>query len=154
MDLDCTPGAFQILLVEDSPADIRLTREVFKSLEMQHSLHVVTDGEEALDFLYRRKKYTEAPLPGLILLDLHLPKLDGKTVLKQIKANARLLHIPVIVLTTSNNEDDIVQSYRLHANAYITKPISVDEFEKVIRRVRLFWIDTVAYPRGMDGDEA
>ena len=145
---------FDILLIEDSRADIRLTREVFRDIGMPHTLHAVTNGEDALDFLYRRNHYSDAKLPGLILLDLHIPKIDGRRLLRQIKTDDALLHIPVIVLSTSGNEDDIIEAYRLHANAYITKPLSVSDFEDVIRRIRQFWIETAVYPGAETGGRA
>lgn len=137
-----------ILLVEDSPADVRLTREALKEAKVLNNLHVVGDGVAALDFLYRRGAYTGAPRPALILLDLNLPKKDGREVLADIKADAELRCIPVVVLTTSKAEEDIIRSYNLHANAYVTKPVDLGQFLKVIRSFENFWLAVVTLPSG------
>jgi CheY-like chemotaxis protein len=138
----------EILLVEDSPADVDLTREALDDAKVRNHLSVVADGVEALAFLRREGRYADAPRPDLILLDLNLPKKDGREVLAEIKADARLRTIPVIVLTTSAAEQDVVQSYNLHANCYITKPVDLDQFITVIRSIEAFWLMIVTLPPG------
>ena len=141
------PGmAIEILLVEDSPGDVRLTQEALRDAKVQNSLHVVTDGEEAIAFLRHIGSYTEAPRPDLILLDLNLPKKDGREILAEIKADASLKTIPVVVLTTSESDTDILQSYQLHANCYITKPADLQGFMKVVRSIEGFWLSIVKFP--------
>lgn len=135
-----------ILLVEDSKADIRLTKEVFASIDLRSQIHVVTDGEAALDFIYKRGDYVDAETPDLVLLDLNIPKLDGRSVLKTVKEDVDLRRIPVIVLTTSENDEDVNAAYNFHANAYVVKPISFKAFSELIERIRRFWIDEVAFP--------
>lgn len=137
----------EILLIEDNPSDIRLTREALKENKLKNILHVVEDGEEALDYLYRRSPYAQAPKPDLILLDLNLPNLDGREVLGQIKQDPALNHIPVVVLTTSNAEEDIIKSYQLYANCYITKPIDLEQFIKVVNAIEDFWLTIVKLPK-------
>jgi CheY-like chemotaxis protein len=137
---------FQVLLVEDDPGDELITREAFEENKVRNALHVVRDGEEALDFLYRRGKYVDAPRPGLILLDLNLPKYDGREVLARIKADPDLMSIPVVVLTTSEAEEDIVRSYKLHANAYVTKPVDFNRFIGVVRQIDDFFVSVVRLP--------
>ena len=137
----------EILLIEDNPSDIRLTREALKENKPKNILHVVEDGEEALDYLYRRSPYAQAPKPDLILLDLNLPNLDGREVLGQIKQDPALNHIPVVVLTTSNAEEDIIKSYQLYANCYITKPIDLEQFIKVVNAIEDFWLTIVKLPK-------
>jgi two-component system response regulator len=132
----------RILLVEDNPGDIRLTQEALKESQMEIHLDIVTDGEQAVDFLLKRGKFTEAIRPNLILLDLNLPKKNGIEVLKEIKADESLKKIPVIVLTTSDADHDINKAYSLHANCYILKPVDFDDFAKVIRLVESFWFKT------------
>lgn len=124
-----------ILLVEDDPGDELMTREAFEDNKIGNTLHVVRDGQEALDFIYRTGAYVDAPRPDLILLDLNLPKYDGRQVLEKIKADPELSHIPVVVLTTSAAEEDILRSYKLHANAYVTKPVDLDQFIAAIRQI-------------------
>jgi len=136
----------EILLVEDNPGDIRLTREALKDCKMRNTLYVVEDGEEALSFLYKRGKYTNAPQPDLILLDLNLPKKDGKEVLSEIKENPGLKRIPVVILTTSKAEEDILKTYDLHANCYITKPVDFDQFISVVQKIEDFWFTIVKLP--------
>lgn len=131
-----------ILLVEDNPGDIRLTQEALKESHTDVHLDVVTDGEQAVDFLYKRGKFTNAKRPSLILLDLNLPKKNGIEVLKEIKVDDSLKKIPVIVLTTSDADHDINKAYALHANCYILKPVDFDDFAKVIRLVETFWFNT------------
>jgi two-component system, chemotaxis family, response regulator Rcp1 len=135
-----------ILLVEDSPADVRLTREALKEAKVVNTLHVAPDGVEALAFLKRKGKHADAPRPGLILLDLNLPKKDGREVLKEIKDDESLRRIPVVVLTTSKAEEDIIRTYNLHANAYVTKPVDLAQFLKVIRSIEQFWLAVVTLP--------
>lgn len=143
-----TPAArpIDVLLVEDDPGDELMTREAFEDNKIGNTLHVVRDGEEALDFLYRRGEHTEAPRPDLILLDLNLPKYDGRQVLEKIKSDPELAHIPVVVLTTSAAEEDILRSYRLHANAYVTKPVDLDQFIAAVRQIDDFFVQVVRLP--------
>jgi len=139
----------QILLVEDSPGDVRLTQEAFKNAKVHVNLHVVSDGAEAMAFLGREGKYADAPRPDLMLLDLNLPKKDGRSVLAEIKENPQLKTIPVVILTTSSAEEDILKSYRLHANCYITKPVNLEGFLKVVRSIDNFWLSVVKLPPGI-----
>ncbi|TCJ96973.1 response regulator [Nocardia alba] len=136
-----------ILLVEDDPGDELMTREAFVDNKIGNTLHVVRDGQEALDFIYRTGEYADAPRPDLILLDLNLPKYDGRQVLEKIKADPDLSHIPVVVLTTSAAEEDILRSYKLHANAYVTKPVDLDQFIAAIRQIDEFFVQVVRLPR-------
>jgi len=144
-----TPAArpIDVLLVEDDPGDELMTREAFEDNKIGNTLHVVRDGEEALDFLYRRGDHTDAPQPDLILLDLNLPKYDGRQVLEKIKSDPDLAHIPVVVLTTSAAEEDILRSYKLHANAYVTKPVDLDQFIAAVRQIDDFFVQVVRLPR-------
>ncbi|CAM5298523.1 MULTISPECIES: response regulator [Streptomyces] len=142
------PQPIEVLLVEDDAGDELMTREAFEDNKIGNTLHVVRDGLEALDFLYRRGDHTEAPTPDLILLDLNLPKYDGRQVLEQIKADPELSHIPVVVLTTSSAEEDILRSYKLHANAYVTKPVDLDQFILAIRQIDDFFVTVVKLPKG------
>jgi two-component system, chemotaxis family, response regulator Rcp1 len=139
-------GAVEILLVEDNPADARLTREVFEGGRLTTHLNVVADGEEALAFLRREGPYAESPRPKLVLLDLNLPRKDGREVLQELKADPSLSRIPVIVLTTSAAEADILHSYDLQANCFITKPLDLDEFFEVVRAIEDFWLTTARLP--------
>ena len=136
-----------VLLVEDDPGDELMTREAFEDNKIGNTLHVVRDGEEALDFLYKRGAHTGAPQPDLILLDLNLPKYDGRQVLEKIKSDPALSHIPVVVLTTSAAEEDILRSYKLHANAYVTKPVDLDQFIAAVRQIDDFFVQVVRLPR-------
>ena len=136
----------EILLVEDDPGDVLMTKEALADAKMANELHVVSNGEEALEFLFQQGQYAEAPRPGLILLDLNLPRVDGREVLAKIKADEVLRRIPVVVLTTSEAEEDILRSYDLHANAYVTKPVDFDAFVKVVRQVDDFYINVVRLP--------
>jgi CheY-like chemotaxis protein len=136
----------EVLLVEDDPGDEMMTREAFEDNKIQNSLHVVRDGLEALDFLYKRGAYENAPTPDLILLDLNLPKYDGRQVLEKVKSDADLAMIPVVVLTTSAAEEDIMRSYKLHANAYVTKPVDLDQFIAAIRQIDDFFVTVVKLP--------
>ena len=137
---------FEILLVEDNPGDVRLTKESFKEGKLLHNLHVVYDGVEALAFLRREGVYTDKPEPNLILLDLNLPKKDGREVLEEIKGDERLKRIPVVILTTSSAEEDILKTYDLHANCYITKPVDFEQFAKIIRTIEQFWFSVARLP--------
>ncbi|MER5433515.1 response regulator [Streptomyces sp. NPDC002588] len=144
-----TPAAtpIDVLLIEDDPGDELMTREAFEDNRIGNTLHVVRDGEEALDFLYRRGEHTDAPRPDLVLLDLNLPKYDGRQVLEKIKSDPDLSHIPVVVLTTSAAEEDILRSYKLHANAYVTKPVDLDQFIAAVRQIDDFFVQVVRLPR-------
>jgi len=137
----------EVLLVEDSPGDVRLTREAFKDAKVHINLHVSSDGVEAMAFLGREGKYAKAPRPDLILLDLNLPKKDGREVLEEIKASPALKSIPVVILTTSASGVDIQQSYQSHANCYIAKPVDLDGFLKVVKSIDSFWLSVVKLPR-------
>jgi two-component system, chemotaxis family, response regulator Rcp1 len=137
----------EILLVEDEAGDVYLTSEALKKGPAPNRLHVVEDGVEALAFLRRAAQYTDAPRPDLILLDLNLPRKDGREVLAEIKADPALASIPIIVLTTSNAPDDIQRAYELHANCYITKPVELDEFMAVLRTLQEFWFSVARIPR-------
>ncbi|MFH9133844.1 response regulator [Streptomyces sp. NPDC017524] len=136
----------EVLLVEDDPGDELMTREAFEDNKIRNTLHVVRDGQEALDFLYQRGEYTEAPRPDLVLLDLNLPRYDGRQVLEQIKGDPELSLIPVVVLTTSSAEEDILRSYKLHANAYVTKPVDLDQFIAAVRQIDEFFVTVVRLP--------
>jgi CheY-like chemotaxis protein len=136
-----------ILLVEDSLADIEFTREGLAELRFANTLHVVKDGDAAVDFLRRRGEYAGAPEPGLVLLDLNLPRKHGFEVLREIKTDGALRHIPVIVLSTSSAEQDIKQSYALNANSFVTKPVELDNYLAVIRAIKEFWLDTARLPK-------
>lgn len=136
----------QILLVEDQPAAVRLVQEVFKEIEVSNHLHVAKDGVEAMAFLRQEGKYAIAPHPDLILLDLSLPKKDGREVLAEIKANDKLKRIPVVILTVSESEEDILKTYNLQANCYIIKPIHLERFIQVIKSIENFWLTIVKLP--------
>ena len=140
------PAAIDVLLVEDDPGDVLMTREAFEEHKLRNALHVVNDGVEAVSFLRREGEYADAPRPGLILLDLNLPKKDGREVLREIKADESLRAIPVVVLTTSEAEEDVLRSYDLHANAYVTKPVDFERFVEVIRQIDEFFISVVRLP--------
>ena len=136
----------EILLVEDSPGDARLTLEALHEAKINNRLHVVEDGVRAMDFLHQRGADADAPRPDLILLDLNLPRKSGREVLAEVKGDAALRRIPVVILTSSQAEQDIVKSYDLHANCYITKPIDWDDFIRVIRGIENFWLSIVRLP--------
>jgi two-component system, chemotaxis family, response regulator Rcp1 len=138
--------AHQILLIEDNPGDVRLTQEAFKESKNNIELEVVTDGIEAIKFLRREEAYAEKSIPDLILLDLNLPKWDGREVLETIKTDDQLKRIPVVVLTTSNAGVDILKSYDLHANCFINKPIDFDKFFEIIHKIEEFWLSTAILP--------
>ena len=135
-----------ILLVEDNPGDARLAIEALNESTVPNTVHAVRDGEEAMAFLHQEGKYASAPRPDLILLDLNLPKKDGREVLAEIKENPDLKCIPVVVMTTSNAEEDIRKTYNLHVNCYVTKPVEFDHFMKVIKSLEDFWLATVRLP--------
>jgi chemotaxis family two-component system response regulator Rcp1 len=136
----------QILSVEDNPGDVRLIVEALKEVKIRSHLSVVEDGVEAMEFLNREGKYSNAPRPDLILLDLNLPKKNGREVLADIKQDRDLCVIPVVILTSSKAEQDVVQSYKLHANCYVTKPVELDQFLNVIKDISEFWLTTVRLP--------
>ena len=136
----------EILLVEDNPGDVRLTREALKDGKIRNHLSVATDGEEAMRFLRREGIHADAPRPDLIMLDLNLPRKDGRQVLAEIKNDADLKRIPVVVLTTSEAEQDVLRSYDLHANCYITKPVDFEQFIRVVRTIEDFWLTIVKLP--------
>ncbi len=140
------PAPIDILLVEDDPGDVLMTREAFAHHKIRNPLHVAEDGVEALRFLKREGPFGEAPRPGLILLDLNLPRKDGRELLGEIKQDPRLRTIPVVVLTTSEAEEDILRSYELHANAYVTKPVDFEKFVEVVRKIDDFWVTVVKLP--------
>jgi CheY-like chemotaxis protein len=135
-----------ILLVEDDPGDELITREALEHNKFQNRLHVAHDGEEGLNYLYRRGGYEDVPRPDLILLDLNLPKYDGRQLLEKIKSDPDLARIPVVVLTTSSAEEDILRSYKLHANAYVTKPVDLDQFINAVRQIDEFFLQVVRLP--------
>jgi two-component system, chemotaxis family, response regulator Rcp1 len=138
--------AFEILLVEDNPGDVRLTQEALKTSKLWHNLTVVRDGIEAMAYLHREAMFPNATVPDLILLDLNLPKKDGREVLAEIKSDDRLKLIPVVVLTTSKADEDIIKTYTLHANCYIQKPVSFQGFSAVVRSIGDFWFTVVKLP--------
>lgn len=138
--------AVEILLVEDSPGDVRLTQEALKDSKLYNNLNVVPDGVEAIAFLRRQGQYANAPRPDLILLDLNLPRMDGRQVLQEIKNDENLKRIPVVVLTTSSNETDIFITYNLHANCYISKPVDFTQFINVVKSIESFWFSIVKLP--------
>jgi two-component system, chemotaxis family, response regulator Rcp1 len=139
-------NAISILLVEDNPGDVRLTTEALKEANMTNDLYVVTDGVEAISFLRREGRYAETVRPDVVLLDLNLPKKDGRQVLSEIKADEELRRIPVVVLTTSEAEQDILTTYNLHANCYISKPVDLDQFIRVVQAIEDFWLCVVKLP--------
>jgi two-component system, chemotaxis family, response regulator Rcp1 len=137
-----------ILLVEDNPGDERLTREALKEGKVYSNLHWVKDGVEALEFLRQQGKYAGKPRPDIILLDLNLPKKDGREVLQEIKNDERLKRIPVVILTTSKAEEDVLKTYNLHANCYVTKPVDLEKFIVVVKSIDAFWLTVVTLPNG------
>ena len=146
MTIKMSSTPVEILLVEDNEGDIGLIEEVLEEAKIRNSLHVAKDGEEAMLFLHGEEKFSSSPRPDLILLDLNLPKKDGREVLKEIKEDCDLKSIPVVVLTTSGAEKDILKAYNLHANAYVTKPLDFDQFIKVIKSIENFWLEIVKLP--------
>ena len=143
----CDLEQIEVLLVEDDAGDELMTREAFEDNKIRNRLHVARDGEEALDFLYRRGAHADAPAADLVLLDLNLPKYDGRQILEQIKSDPELSHVPVVILTTSSSEEDILRSYKLHANAYVTKPVDVDQFIAAVRQIDEFFVSVVKLPK-------
>jgi len=144
----------EILLVEDNPADVRLTREALKEGKVYSNLHWVKDGVEALEFLRNAGRHQGAPRPDILLLDLNLPKKDGREVLHEIKNDGKLKRIPVVILTTSQAEEDVLKSYNLHANCYVTKPVDLEQFIRVVRSIDAFWLTVVTLPNGEYGKRA
>lgn len=142
--MDAKP--IEILLVEDNEGDVGLVEEVFEDAKIRNVLHVADDGEEAMLFLNKESPYKDAPTPDIILLDLNLPQKDGREVLEEIKIDENLKRIPVVILTTSKAEEDIIKSYDLHANSYITKPVDFDRFIRVIKSIEDFWLEVVCLP--------
>lgn len=147
MEKNGTGKLIEILLVEDSPGDVRLVQENMKEAKMINPLHVVSDGVEAMEYLRKQGKYKDAVRPGMVLLDLNLPRKDGREVLAEMKADKELMSIPVVVLTISKAEEDILKSYNLHANAFITKPVDLNNFLKVTKAIDNFWLSVVSLPR-------
>jgi len=143
-NMDAKP--IEILLVEDNEGDVGLVEEVFEDAKIRNVLHVADDGEEAMLFLNKKSPYKDAPTPDIILLDLNLPQKDGREVLEEIKTDDNLKRIPVVILTTSKAEEDIIKSYDLHANSYITKPVDFDQFIRVIKSIEDFWLEVVRLP--------
>jgi CheY-like chemotaxis protein len=141
-------GPVEILLVEDNPGDERLTREALKEGKVYSNLYWVKDGVEALEFLRRKGRYAESPRPDIILLDLNLPKKDGREVLQEIKTDDNLKRIPVVILTTSKAEEDVLKTYNLHANCYVTKPVDLEKFIVVIKSIDAFWLTVATLPNG------
>lgn len=142
--------AIEILLVEDSPGDVRLTQEALNDSKMRNNLSVVKDGVEAMAFLNHEGEYADAPRPDIILLDLNLPRKDGREVLAEIKSSDTLRHIPVVILTTSDDEQDILKSYNLHANCYITKPVDLNRFIQIVKSIEDFWFSIVKLPNKLE----
>lgn len=140
------PNPIDILLVEDNPGDVRLAQEALKESKVRNALSVVNDGVEAMEFLKREGEYADAPKPDLILLDLNLPRKDGREVLQDIKNDESLKRIPVVILTVSQAEEDILKTYDLHANCYISKPIDLDQFIKIVKSIEDFWLEIVKLP--------
>jgi two-component system, chemotaxis family, response regulator Rcp1 len=141
----------EILLVEDNPGDARLAQEALKENKVHNNLHHVEDGVEAMQFLRRQAEYSQVPLPDLILLDLNLPRKDGREVLAELKEDSELKHIPIVVLTTSEAERDLLKSYDLHANAYVVKPVDLDRFIEIVQAIEVFWFTIVKLPQVGDG---
>ncbi|MCK5244735.1 MAG: response regulator [Desulfobacteria bacterium] len=150
MNIAKTGDPLELLLVEDNPGDVRLTEEALREGRVYNKIHVVDDGVEALAFLRREGRYADARRPDIILLDLNLPKKDGREVLEEIKSDKALKRIPVVVLTTSEAEQDILRVYNLHANCYVTKPFDLDQFMNVIKSIENFWLTVVKLPH--DGE--
>jgi len=146
-DSDSTPQPIDILLVEDNPGDVRLTQEALAEAKVRNRLHVVRDGEAAMDFLRRSGEHGAAPRPDLVLLDLNLPKLSGMEVLQAMKDEPKLRQIPVVILTTSEAEEDVLRGYQLQASAYVTKPVDLDRFLGLVQAIDDFWLAVVRYPK-------
>ena len=139
--------SIEILLVEDNPGDARLTIEAMREAKVRNRMHVVEDGVEAMEFLRRQGRFGDAPRPDLILLDLNLPKKDGREVLAEVKSDPDLKRIPIVVLTTSRAEEDVLRAYNLHANCYVTKPVDLAQFMKIVAQIDEFWVKVVTLPR-------
>ena len=135
-----------ILLVEDNPGDVRLTKEALKDAKVLNDIYVARDGVEAMEFMHREGSFANVPIPDLILLDLNLPRKDGREVLAEIKKDPKLKHIPIVVLTTSKADEDIIKTYNLHANAYITKPVDINRFVEIMHALEEFWFTIVKLP--------
>lgn len=146
METQQTGKPIDILLVEDSPGDVRLAIEALKDSKIRNILHAVKDGIEAMDFLFKRGQHAQAPRPDLILLDLNLPRKDGRQVLAEIKSDPDLKRIPVVILTISRAEEDVLKTYNLHANCFITKPLDLNQFVKVVKSIEDFWLTIVKLP--------
>jgi two-component system, chemotaxis family, response regulator Rcp1 len=144
-------GPIEVLLVEDNPGDVRLAKEAFQNNKVTVHINVVGDGVEAMAFLYRKGKYENAPRPDLILLDLNLPRKDGREVLEEVKGDGGLKRIPTVILTTSTAEQDILRTYNSHANCFITKPVDFDQFLMVVKTIENFWLTVVKLPKGESG---
>jgi CheY-like chemotaxis protein len=145
--MESQPGRqIEVLLVEDDPGDVLMTKEAFEDHKLSNQLHVVTDGVEAMEFLRHTGEHADAPRPDLVLLDLNLPRMDGREVLQAIKSDPELASIPVVILTTSEAEGDVLRSYSLHANAYVTKPVDFDRFIQVVRQIDEFFVTVVRLP--------
>ena len=147
---EASPKPIVVLLVEDSPGDVRLTQEAFRDANIAISLHVATDGVEAMAFLRHEGAYAKSPRPDFILLDLNLPRMDGREVLAHIKDDANLKTIPTVILTTSDAEADIVKSYQLQANCYLSKPVQLDAFEGLVKSINDFWLIRAKLPQTME----
>jgi two-component system response regulator len=147
------PRPVEILLVEDSPADVALTQEALQESKLHNNLHVVTDGEAAMEFLRREPPYESVPRPDLIILDLNLPKKTGREVLAEVKADASLRPIPIVIMTVSEDERDVIESYRLHANCYIRKPVRFREFIEIVKSIQDFWFSIVTMPPNSEYEE-
>ncbi|HEY2795243.1 MAG TPA: response regulator [Micromonosporaceae bacterium] len=139
-------NVIDVLLVEDDPGDVLMTREAFEHHKINNQLHVVSDGVEAIKFMRREEPYQDAPRPGLVLLDLNLPRKDGREVLAEVKGDPDLCDIPIVVLTTSAAEEDILRSYKAHANAYVTKPVDFRRFLEIVRQIDQFFVSVVSLP--------
>lgn len=142
----------EFLLAEDNPGDVRLTKEALRESKISNNLNVVPDGVEAMAFLHREGKYADAPRPDVILLDLNLPKKDGREVLAEVKADLNLRLIPVVIITSSEAEQDVLRTYELHANCYVTKPVDLEQFIKVIQSIETFWLTIVTLPSSVTSD--
>ncbi len=136
----------EILMVEDNPGTVRLTQEVMRESKVRNTMHVVHDGVEALAFMRQQGRYATAPRPDLVLLDLNLPRKDGRETLSEMKSDEDLRRIPVVILTSSRSEEDVLRAYNLHANCYLTKPIGLEDFVKIVKSIESFWIEVVTLP--------
>jgi CheY-like chemotaxis protein len=147
MIIDQGHATMSLLLVEDNPADVRLMQEALRTSKTKYRFFVANDGEDAMAFLHHRDNYADMPVPDVILLDLNLPRKDGREVLREVKQDGKLKHIPIVVLTTSESIDDISKCYMNHANCYITKPLDFDKFDEIVRLIEAFWFMTVQLPK-------